>query len=101
MAWNCTLCWLQVELREAEAGSVAQLQLTATRVELAAAEPAAALEVVRQGEWVGLRSPLLDGLFLQARKKAPSLVFFSNRLGVWEQWKVGSQRGFLGFTVRD
>ncbi|KAG2449098.1 hypothetical protein HYH02_005846 [Chlamydomonas schloesseri] len=77
-----------VEVREAEGGSVAQLQLTASPVEVAAAQPAAALEVVQQGEWVGLRSLILDGLFLQARKKAPSLVFFSNRLGVWEQWKV-------------
>lgn len=79
-------------MRETEAGSVAQLQLTATPVANAAAQRAAALEVVEQGEWVGLRSLLLDGLFLQARKKAPSLVFFSNRLGVWEQWKVGSTR---------
>ncbi|GLC58357.1 hypothetical protein PLESTB_001350200 [Pleodorina starrii] len=53
-----------------------------------AVEPAACLEVVEQGEWLGLRSPMLEGLFLQARKKTPNLVFFSPRLGVWEQWKA-------------
>ncbi len=50
---------------------------------------ACCLEVVEQDDWVGLRAPSLQGLYLQARKKAPQLVFYSSRLGVWEQWKVG------------
>ncbi|KAG2487562.1 hypothetical protein HYH03_013841 [Edaphochlamys debaryana] len=77
-----------VQLADAQAGVPALLYLTSSSVERAASQPAVTLEVVQQGEWLGLRSPLLEGLFLQARKKAPNLVFFSARLGVWEQWKA-------------
>ncbi|GLI70058.1 hypothetical protein VaNZ11_014828, partial [Volvox africanus] len=70
-----------------EAGVPALLYLS-TLPPQEAVEPEACLEVVEQGEWLGLRSPFLEGLFLQARKKAPNLVFFSPRLGVWEQWKA-------------
>lgn len=80
---------LQVRPADEKSGEPALLYLSALARQ-GAVEAAAYLEVVEQGEWVGLRSPLLQGLFLQARKKKPSLIFYSPRLGVWEQWKVGT-----------
>ena len=54
--------------------------------------PEAYLTVVwqAQGGFLGLRSDALGGLLLQARRRAPhDLIFFSDRLGVYEQWQVG------------
>ncbi|KAL4431049.1 hypothetical protein ABPG75_006305 [Micractinium tetrahymenae] len=50
------------------------------------------LEVIRQGKWLGLRSAAAGDRFLQARKRStPSrLVFFSQNVGTWEQWELGS-----------
>ena len=47
------------------------------------------LEVVRQGQYLGLRSASAGFRFLQPRRKFPHrLVFFNSKLGVWEQWEV-------------
>jgi len=47
------------------------------------------LEVVRQGQYLGLRSASAGGRFLQPRRKHPHhLVFFNGNLGVWEQWEA-------------
>lgn len=45
-----------------------------------------------QGKWLGLRSAAAGDRFLQARKRStPSrLVFFSQNVGTWEQWELGS-----------
>lgn len=50
--------------------------------------PHAALCAV-QDPYVSLRSAHAGGMFLQARRKPPSLGFFSMHAGVWEQWEVG------------
>ncbi|KXZ45314.1 hypothetical protein GPECTOR_56g411 [Gonium pectorale] len=86
----CHVLAHQAQLGDPAAGSPALLCLSAASADRAVEHGGGVLEVVQQGEWYGLRSPLLEGLFLQARKKAPHLVFFSARLGVWEQWKVDS-----------
>lgn len=45
------------------------------------------------GEWVGLRSAASGGLFLQAKRQgAHKLVFYSSKLGTWEQWRVTPER---------
>jgi len=49
------------------------------------------LEVVvaEGGEWVGLRSAASGGLFLQAKRHgAHKMIFYSSKLGTWEQWRV-------------
>lgn len=45
-----------------------------------------------QGKWLGFRSAATGDRFLQARKRSnPSrLVFFSQNVGTWEQWELGS-----------
>lgn len=45
-----------------------------------------------QGKWLGLRCAAAGDRFLQARKRStPSrLVFFSQNVGTWEQWELGS-----------
>ena len=54
-----------------------------------AADTITHLEVIRQGQWVGLRSPLASDKLLQARRKGPHrLAFFSPHLGTWEQWEL-------------
>ena len=53
------------------------------------------LEVVRQGQYIGLRSAAASNRFLQPRRKFPhQLVFFNGKLGVWEQWEIlGEEAG--------
>ena len=71
-------------------------------------DPAALLEVVRQGEWFGLRSAAAGARFLQARRRGGRrLAFFSPHFGVCEQWElVGGAPGVpwqaarLGFRNR-
>ncbi len=50
------------------------------------------LRPASQGKWLGLRSAAAGDRFLQARKRStPSrLVFFSQNVGTWEQWELGS-----------
>ena len=55
------------------------------------------IEIVRQGQHVGLRSPASGGRFLQPRRKHPHrLVFFSTKLGIWEQWEVEGEEADAG-----
>ncbi|GAX73006.1 hypothetical protein CEUSTIGMA_g458.t1 [Chlamydomonas eustigma] len=55
------------------------------------------LEVVRQGQYIGLRSIAAGGRFLQPRRKAPHpLIFFNLKLGIWEQWEVLGEEETLG-----
>jgi len=61
------------------------------------------LEVVvaEGGEWVGLRSAASGGLFLQAKRHgAHKMVFYSSKLGTWEQWKVTPEH-ILNFKDND
>ncbi len=42
-----------------------------------------------QGPYVGFRSALAHWRFVQPRRRAPhALVFFNDKLGVWEQFEV-------------
>jgi hypothetical protein len=79
---------LQIHPQAGEA-SPAFLYLTNSRAPRVASEQQTVLEVVASQGFVGLRSPFLGGLYMRARKKAPQLVFASERLGVYEQWQVG------------
>ena len=47
------------------------------------------LDVVRRGEWIGLKSHVAGGKLLQARRKgAYRMAFYSERFGVYEQWEM-------------
>jgi hypothetical protein len=47
------------------------------------------IEVIRQGQWIGLRSLIAGDRFLQARRRgAHRVAFFSANLGTWEQWEI-------------
>eukprot|EP00890_Picochlorum_soloecismus_P005654 jgi/Picsp_1/608/NSC_00605-R1_protein len=47
------------------------------------------LDVVRRGEWIGLKSFVAGGKLLQARRKgAYRMAFYSERFGVYEQWEL-------------
>jgi hypothetical protein len=55
------------------------------------------IEIVRQGQHIGLRSPASGGRFLQPRRKHPHrLIFFSAKLGIWEQWEVEGEEAVAG-----
>ena len=62
-----------------------------------AAPPAAHLEVVSAGKWLGFRSSAAGDRFLQARKRGGQrLVFFSANVGTWEQWELAGGDDVLG-----
>lgn len=45
-----------------------------------------------QGKWLGFRCAAAGDRFLQARKRSTPcrLVFFSQNVGTWEQWELGT-----------
>jgi hypothetical protein len=47
------------------------------------------LDVVRRGDWIGLKSHIAGGKLLQARRRgAYRMAFYSDRFGVYEQWEM-------------